>query len=148
MIALDTNVLVRYLVRDDPEQAEAARSLLESLTVDRPGYVCREVTVETVWVLERAYSFSRDQIATKLEELVATEGLVIEAADDVGRSASRYRAGGAGFSDLMILAAADRAGARPLHTFDRKAARLEGVTLLISKAANGEPDRPDSPTLG
>ena len=82
MIALDTHVLVRYLVRDDVEQAEAARSLLESLTLDLPGYVCREVTVETVWVPERAYGFSRDQIATKLEELVATEGLVI---------GSRYR---------------------------------------------------------
>ena len=97
MIALDTNVLVRYLVRDDIEQAEAARSLLESLTVDRPGYVCREVTVETVWVLERAYGYSRDQIATILEELVATEELIIESADDVGRAASRYRTGGAGF---------------------------------------------------
>ncbi len=133
MIALDTNVLARYLVRDDAEQAEAARSLLESLTVDRPGYVCREVTVELVWVLERVYGYSRDQIATILAELVATEGLVIEAADDVGSAAFRYRMGGAGFSDLMILAAAERTGAQPLYTFDQKAARLEGVTLLIDK---------------
>lgn len=130
MIALDTNVLVRYLVRDDAEQAEAARALLESLTADRPGYVCREVAVEFVWVLERAYGFSRDQIATILEELVATEGLVIEAADDVARAAFRYRIGGAGFSDLMIVTAAERAGALPVYTFDQKAARLEGATLL------------------
>ena len=68
MIALDTNVLVRYLVRDDARQAEAARKLLEALTTERPGLVCREVTVELVWVLERAYRFSRDQIATVLEE--------------------------------------------------------------------------------
>ena len=74
MIALDTNVLARYLVRDNTEQAEAARSLLESLTADLPGYVCREVTVELAWVLKRAYGYSRDQIATVLEELVATEG--------------------------------------------------------------------------
>ena len=130
MIALDTNVLARYLVGDDAKQAEAARELLESLTADRPGYVCREVTVELVWVLERAYGFSRDQIATILEALVATEGLVIEAADDVARAAFRYRASGVGFSDLMILAAAERSGAHPLYTFDQKAARLEGVTLL------------------
>ena len=89
----DTNVLVRYLVRDDVEQAEAARALLESLTADAPGYICREVAVELVWVLERAYRFSRDQIATVLEELVVTEGLAIEAADDVARAASHYRAG-------------------------------------------------------
>ena len=130
MIALDTNVLVRYLVRDDQHQAEAARALLESLTIERPGYVCREVAVELVWVLERAYDFPRDRIATVLEGFVATEGLIIEAADDVARAAIRYRSGGAGFSDLMVLAAAKRHGARPLYTFDQKAARLEGVELL------------------
>ena len=130
MIALDTNVLVRYLVRDDQHQAEAARALLESLTIERPGYVCREVAVELVWVLERAYDFPRDRIATVLEGFVATEGLIIEAADDVARATIRYRSGGAGFSDLMVLAAAKRHGARPLYTFDQKAARLEGVELL------------------
>lgn len=130
MIALDTNILVRYLVRDDRHQAEAARALLESLTPERPGYVCREVAVELVWVLERAYGFPRDHIGAVLEELVATEGLAIEAAGDVARAAIRYRAGGAGFSDLMILAAAERSGARPMYTFDRTAARLDGVELL------------------
>ncbi|MXX54385.1 MAG: type II toxin-antitoxin system VapC family toxin, partial [Gemmatimonadetes bacterium] len=64
MIALDTNVLVRYLVRDDEQQAESARALLESLTQERPGYACREVVVELVWVLERAYGVSRERIAT------------------------------------------------------------------------------------
>ena len=130
MIAVDTNVLVRYLVRDDRQQAEAARALLQSVTAEKPGYACREVVVELVWVLERAYGYSRDRIATILEELVATEGLVVEAADDVARAAFRYRAGGAGFSDLMVLAAARRAGALPLYTFDQKAARLEAVQLL------------------
>ncbi len=130
MIALDTNVLVRYLVRDEAQQAEAARSLLESLTAERPGFICREVIVELAWVLERAYGYTRDRIATVLEQLVATEHLVIEAADDVARAAFRYRPGSAGFSDLMILAAAERSGARSLYTFDLKAAQLDGVALL------------------
>ncbi len=130
MIALDTNVLARYLVRDDERQAESARALLESLTTERTGYACREVVVELVWVLERAYGVSRERIAAILQELVATQSLVVEAAHDVARAAFRYQAGGPGFSDLMILAAAERSGARPLYTFDRKAARLEGVELL------------------
>lgn len=130
MIALDTNILVRYLVRDDERQAQSARALLESLATERPGYACREVVVELVWVLERAYGVSRERIATILLDLVATQSLVVEAADDVARAAFRYRAGGPGFSDLMVLAAAERSGARPLYTFDRKAARLEGVQLL------------------
>ena len=135
VIALDTNILVRYLVNDDVGQVEAARLLLEGLTTERPGFVCREVTVELVWVLQRAYGFSRNQIATVLEELAATEGLEVEAVDDVARAALRYRRVGAGFPDLMIVAAAERAGAGTLYTFDRKAAQLEGVTLLEEQAS-------------
>ena len=130
MIALDTNVLIRYLVRDDAEQAAAARILLEGLTPDRPGFICREVSIEVVWVLERAYRFARDQIADVLLELLATDSLVFEAADDVSSTSYRYRQGGAGFADLMILAAAERAGARPLYTFDRGLARLDGAALV------------------
>ena len=130
MIAVDTNVLVRYLVRDDRQQAEAARALLQSVTAENPAFACREVVVELVWVLERAYGYSRQRIAAILEELVATEGLVVEAAQDVAQAAFRYRSEAAGFSDLMVLAAARRAGALPLYTFDRKAARLEAVELL------------------
>ena len=130
MIALDTNVLVRYLVADDARQATAARMLLEGLTTERPGFVCREVIVELVWVLRRAYGFSRDRIATVLENLVSTEGLEVEAADDVARAAVSYRRGGAGFADLMIVAAAQRVGADTLYTFDRKVTQVERVTLL------------------
>ena len=130
MIALDTNVLVRFLVNDDPVQAEAARVLLSELTERDPGFICREVAVELVWVLERAYGFSRERIATVLESLAATAELEVEAVDDVVRAASRYRLGGAGFSDLMIAAAARRRGASALYTFDRQAARPEGARLL------------------
>lgn len=137
MIAVDTNVLVRYLVEDDPAQAEAARTLLCSLTSEVPGFVCREAIVELVWVLERAYRFSRGQIASVLEELVSTEGLVVEASDDVARACLSYRNGGVGFSDLMILAAAQRTGARPLYTFDRALARLEHA-FLVGSEASGE----------
>ena len=130
MIALDTNVLVRFLVNDHPAQAEAAQVLLSELTERDPGFICREVAVELVWVLERAYGFSRERIATVLESLAATAELEVEAVDDVVRAASRYRQGGAGFSDLMIAAAARRRGAPTLYTFDRQAARLEGAALL------------------
>ena len=134
MIALDTNVLVRYLVDDDPQQAEAARVLLAGLTAERPGFVCREVAVELVWVLHRACGFSRDRIAAVLEELIGTEELEFEAVDDVARAAFSFRRGGAGFSDLMIAAAAKRRGANPLYTFDRQAAQLEGAVLLEGSA--------------
>ena len=130
VIALDTNIIIRYLVRDNVKQSEAARALLESLTVERPGYVCREVAVEVVWVLKRAYGYSRAQIAAILKELLITEVLVFEVADDVAGAAFRYSEGEAEFSDLMIMAAARRAGINSLHTLDRKLSRLEGAVLL------------------
>ena len=132
MIALDTHVLVRYLVDDDPAQSGAARALIAELTLESPGFVCREVLVELVWVLERAYKFSRDRIASALESLIATPALRIEAGDDVVRAAYGYRRGGAEFADRMIAAAARRAGASALYTFDRQAARLENATLLAA----------------
>lgn len=130
MIALDTNVLVRYLVRDDERQADAAKALLQGLTQHRPGFICREVMLEVAWVLERAYDFARPQIADVLLELVATDSLVVETTEEVARAAIRYGEGGADFSDQLILEAAKRVGSRSLYTFDRKLARLAGATLV------------------
>ena len=130
MTAVDTNVIVRYLVADDPGQAEAARSLLEQLTPDNPGFICREVVIEAAWVLERSYRFPRTRIAEALMDLTASDSLVVENADDVVAAAHRYRQGGVGFSDMMILAATERVGAAPLYTFDRRLARMQGAVLL------------------
>ena len=130
MTALDTNVIVRYLVGDNAEHAEAARALLDGLTPGNPGFICREVVVEVAWVLERSYRFTRTRVAEALMDLTASDSLVIENSDDVAAAAHRYRQGGAGFSDLMILTAAERAGATPLYTFDRRLARMQGTILV------------------
>ena len=132
MTALDTNVIVRYLVGDDAEHAKAARELLDRLTPSDPGFICREVLIEVAWVLERSYRFTRPRVAEALMDLTASDSLVVENSDDVAGAAHRYRQGGAGFSDLMILAAAERAGATPLHTFDRRLADMQGATLMGS----------------
>lgn len=130
MIALDTNVLVRFLVQDDPEQARLAGEVIDRLTEEAPGFVGREVLVELVWVLERAYRLGRAEIAGALDGLLASTELVIEGADQVGPALELYRTDGFGFADLMIAAAARRAGAGEMVTFDRKAAGLPGVRLL------------------
>ncbi|MCL1629915.1 type II toxin-antitoxin system VapC family toxin [Roseibaca sp. V10] len=130
MIALDTNVLVRFLVQDDPEQARLAGSVIDALSETMPGFISREVLVELVWVLERAYRLSKPDIAGAIDGLLASAELVIEGADEVGPALELYRNDGFGFADLMIAAAARRAGAKELVTFDRKAAQLPGVRLL------------------
>ena len=129
MTALDTNVLIRYLVGDVPEQAEAARALIDELTPDDPGFICREVVLEVAWVLERSYRFTRPRVADALLDLTASDTLVVEQSDDVA-AAYRYRQGGVGFSDLMILRATERADSTPLQTFDRRLARMPGANLL------------------
>jgi len=63
MIALDTNVLVRFLTQDDPHQGRLASNVIGSITDAQPGFICREVLVELVWVLERSYGFSCADIA-------------------------------------------------------------------------------------
>lgn len=132
MIALDTNVLVRYLVQDDATQAQIASDVIDGLSEADQGFVGREVLIELVWVLERAYGFSRMEIANALDGLLAAIELVIENADDLGLAIELYRNDGYGFADMMIAAAARRVGARELVTFDRKAARLRGVRLLTA----------------
>ena len=130
MIALDTNVLVRYLVQDDAAQAQVANEVIESLSDHDQGFISREVLIELVWVLERAYRFSRGEIAEALDALLASTELHVEVMDDIGIAIERYRLDGFGFADLMIAAAAKREGATELVTFDRKAAQLPGVRLL------------------
>lgn len=133
MIALDTNVLVRFLTQDEPGQARAATDLISDLTEDDPGFVCREVLVELVWVLERSYRYSSPEISAVLEGLLSASELVIEEADSIGSILQLYEAKGFGFSDLMIRQAAVRLGSRHLATFDKKAAHLDDVELVGPK---------------
>ena len=130
MISIDTNVLIRDLVEDDAEQVEATRSLLDSLTIEDPGFVCREVILEISWVLASAYRFTREQIGEALLRIIGMENLLVETSDDVARSARRYGEGNDDFSDLMIMEASRRSGALPLYTFDRRLSRMEGAALV------------------
>jgi predicted nucleic-acid-binding protein len=130
VIALDTNVLVRFLTGDDPVESPLAAGLMASLTPDAPGYLCREVVLETVWVLERTYRYSRADVALAIEGLLAAPELAIETADDIGAALQTYAQANVGFADLMIASATRRAGADRLLTFDRWAVSLPGVDLL------------------
>ena len=133
MIALDTNVLVRFLVADDQHQAEAARRLLKGLSNDRPGYICREVAVELGWVLERSYGFDRIRIAEAFTALAETAGIRLEEREDVVAAAAASE-GGPGMPDRLTVSASRRAGASALYTFDRQVAALEGAALVHETA--------------
>jgi predicted nucleic-acid-binding protein len=117
-------------VQDDPLQAQLATKVIDQLTDNAQGFVSSEVLIELVWVLERAYRLGRTEIASALDGLLSATELNIEGSDEVAPALELYRNDGFGFADLMIAAAARRAGASELVTFDRKAARLPGVRLL------------------
>ncbi len=102
MTALDTNVIVRYLVGDDAEHAEAARALLGELTPGNPVFICREVVMEVAWVLERSYRFTRSRIAEALMDLTASDSLVVENSDDVAAAAHREPSKRTGSQSLIL----------------------------------------------
>ena len=130
MTGLDTNVIVRFLMKDDAEQAALANTVFAELTAVAPGFVCREVLVELVWVLQKIYRLPRTDIADAVEGLLGAREIVVESADHVAVAVDRLRKGGAGLADQMIALAGQGAGCGKTVTFDRKAAALPGMTLL------------------
>jgi predicted nucleic-acid-binding protein len=130
MIALDTNVLVRFLTQDDPVQGSLARDLIRGRTEQNRGFVAREVLVELVWVLERRYRYERSEIARVLAGFLSAAELEIEEGESVGAILPLYEGKGFEFSDLMIRQAARRAGAAAVRAFDRKAVCLDGVEWI------------------
>jgi predicted nucleic-acid-binding protein len=107
--------------------------LISELTETNPGFVCREVLVELVWVLERSYKFSRSEISGVLEGLLCASELVVEEADCIGSILQLYDVKEFGFSDLMIRQASRRSGSHHLATFDKKAALVDDVELVGQK---------------
>lgn len=126
MRAVDTNVLVRLLVRDDAAQARMADAFVAS-----GAWVSHIVLVETVWVLSAVYERTPGEIANAIELLLVHEELVLQDAEVVAAALAGFRLRGApGFSDCLVLEIARKAGHTPLGTFDRKLAKLDGTTTL------------------
>ena len=126
MIGLDTNVLVRFLVGDDPDQAaRAARLIEERCTGDDPGLVDSVVLCEIVWVLEAAYGYARPLIAEVIEKMLHTAELEVANTEAVWTALRAYRTSNADFADALIGRLNRQAGCVATATFDRAAAALD-----------------------
>jgi len=131
MIGLDTNVLVRYIVQDDPKQSRIATRLIESrCTPDSPGYISFIVLVEVVWVLARAYGYSRAVISGVLQQILSTAELAVEDHAIAWLALTDYQGGIPSYSDCLIGRIHQTKGCETTVTFDKKAARLEIFQLL------------------
>lgn len=130
MIGLDTNVLVRYITQDDPQQSPKATRLIESLTADAPGYVSVVSVVELVWVLMGCYASTRAEMCEVLETLLRTREVVVAHADTVWKALRVFKEGKADFADCLIERSANEAGCDYTASFDRDAAKHCGMRLV------------------
>ncbi|MGB5198284.1 MAG: type II toxin-antitoxin system VapC family toxin [Sedimenticolaceae bacterium] len=130
MIGLDTNVLVRYLTQDDPDQAARATQVVEQvLAEDTPGFIGLVVLVEAAWVLQRLYRASAEEIRETVTDLLGSRAIVVENRDVVARALALSKQNSCGFADAIIAASAFNAGCDQVISFDRGAVRA-GMTLV------------------
>lgn len=131
MAALDTNVLVRFLVKDDAAQAEAATRLIRrEVQAGRSLYVPVTVLLELEWVLRSAFSFDKQAVLAALFGLLGSFELNFESEGAVEIALAQYMRTSADFADCLHAALAAQAGEQPLWTFDKAAAKLDGSKLM------------------
>lgn len=126
MNAVDTNVLVRLISRDDSRQAAAADEF-----VAKGAWVSHLVLAESMWVLASVYELNAGQIATALQMLLNHKDLSLQDPDVVAAALKTFvRRPVLGFSDCLVLETCRKAGHLPLGTFDKAFSRLDGAQRL------------------
>lgn len=126
MRAVDTNVLVRVLIRDDARQAVAADAF-----VARGAWVSHLVLAEALWILRSVYDVDHERVANAVEMLLGHESFALQDPDVVAAALAQYRRRPTlRFSDCLILEIARKAGHVPLGTFDRELSKLDGAERL------------------
>ena len=131
MIAVDTNVLLRLLVGDDPSQAAKARRLFDRADAEQKTiWVSDTVLVELVWTLARAYSRDRADIVKALRTLSSHATVVLESAAAVRDATDAFERGRADFADCLLCVKVQMVGCDEVATFDRGMRALPAVRLL------------------
>lgn len=131
MTGIDTNVLLRFLLNDDARQsARALRFMRDELSAAQPGYVSLVTLLEVVWVLDSLYAFNAEQQMAVVDDLLAVEALEIAERRAVARAVADSRGRSADFQDCLVAILGEAAGCSTTVTFDAKAARRAGMTLL------------------
>lgn len=138
MIAVDTNVLVRFLVADNETQAACATASFEAAARRRVTiFVSQIVVCELVWVLSIAYRRDRFEITSMLELLLRSGGLELEGRDEVTRALNAFAAGKGDFADYLIREKARSAGCESVMTFDSALLREAEFVRPSAKAVSG-----------
>ena len=132
MATLDTNVLVRYIIADDRKQFELARTLIEGAIRNERLFQPISVTVELEWVLRSRYGLSKSETVLILNRLLESGEIDFQDEPSIEIALNQYAESNADFADCLHLAIAFSNNQLPMVTFDRKASRLPGASLLGS----------------
>lgn len=133
MIGLDTNVLLRLLLRDHPAQAATAeKAFASSVTPDDPAVINAVVLSEAVWAMRKVYSLPKERVIEILRGLLAQSDISVVPEEPVQRALLAWERGAAEFSDYLIAEINIEIGCEFTFTFDRAAAKADGFTLLPS----------------
>lgn len=130
MIGLDTNVILRYLLQDDPKQALQANQIIDQLDEQNPGFINLVTVLEVVWVLRSLLKQAPPPIASHLENLLVADTLVIQNEQQVFEAAFALNRGTGEFEDTLIGALNAWTDCSHTLTFDRKAARLPNFHMI------------------
>ncbi|MGN7610477.1 PIN domain-containing protein [Magnetococcales bacterium HHB-1] len=130
IIGVDSNIIIRLLVGDDTAQAEAAKKAIKEST--KPCHIDCSVLGEVVWVLERGYKYSKNDIAKAIEALLQTQDFTFEDKSSIWQALKDYQCSNIGFVDCLIGRRNHQSGCGTTLTFDKKAAKLKTFTLLRS----------------
>ena len=130
LIGIDTNVIARYVVQDDRQQADIATAFLESLDESQQGYISVIVLVELVWLLKRGYKQPKATIIDVIYKLVHTDYIQIENKKQVLQALTLFQNTSADFADALIATQNAEAGCDYSVTFDKGAAKHSGMTIL------------------
>jgi predicted nucleic-acid-binding protein len=131
MIGIDSNILLRYVTRDDPEWTAAAiRFIDETCSAHNPGFVNPVVLAETIWVLRRRPDCDRGKLAEFVQGLLDSDAIVVGEKNAVERALAAFKDGPAGFADYLIAELNNEAQAIPTYTIDYDATRRDAFRAL------------------
>jgi predicted nucleic-acid-binding protein len=134
MPALDTNVLVRYVVQDDTVQLAAAKRLISRCLAEGLSiFVPVTVVLELEWVLRASFGYVKDDVLQVLSNLFSAAELTFESERALEVALQFYREGSADFADCLHIALTTHAGGQPLWTFDKGAAKVSGAQVLRTR---------------
>lgn len=138
MIALDTNILLRFFLKDDETQSPLALELIaKRCTETDPGFISLVTVAEVAWALEKVYRIERKELADALQALFLSQSFYVQNGDEVFQAVDLFRKGEMDFHDALIGLVGKLYRCETTFTFDRKAARSREFTLVTAEALRG-----------